>query len=166
MPDKKPTNSSTAEQAPTPKRPPKSPAHDYSALPQKPIKLKQGVDLPPALKGSENKQRAPAKRTTPPVAKKKRARKSPTKTEQPQSSLSSQALELAAAAAKEEGLSVDAWIEKLIIERSQTPTAEAPSEMASIREALAQINERLWRLESRKGFWRRFWEQYVEPYQK
>ena len=166
MPDKKQTEPSTDNQPSTPKRPPKSPAKDYSSLPQRPIKLKSGVDVPPALKGSETKKRPPAKRATPPVAKKKRSKKPPTKSDQPQSTLSKQALELATTAAIEEGLPVDAWIEKLIIESTQTLPAEPPSEMESIREALAQINERLWRLENRKGFWRRFWEQYVEPYQK
>ncbi len=165
MPDKKKTDHPTDDQPPTRKRSPKAPAQDYSSLPQKPIKLKADVDLPPALKRSGSKSSA-KKRTTPPTVKKKSTGKSRAKRELPLSGLSEQARDLAAAAAENEGLSISDWVEKAIIERSQTPSAGSPSDLEAMRLALQQINERLWHLESRKGFWRRFWEQYVEPYQK
>ena len=167
MPDKKQTDRPDNDQPTTPKRPPKAPAQDYSSMPQRPIKLKAGVDVPPALKGSSKKKTASKqKRATPPVNKKKNIKKTETKSEQPLGGLSKQAREVAETAAKREGLSATDWIEKLIVDSTQTTSTVAPSELESIRQALQQINDRLWLLENRKGFWRRFWEQYVEPYQK
>lgn len=166
MPDKKQTDRPTDDQPSTPKRPPKTPAQDYSSMPQRPIKLKAGVDIPPALKGSNAKKTAVKKRSTPPVSKKKNTKKTEAKSEQHLSGLSKQAHKLAETAAKKEGLSVTDWIEKVVVDATQTPLSETPSELESIRQTLQQINERLWYLENRKGFWRRFWEQYVEPYQK
>ena len=166
MPDKKQTDRPDDDQPTTPKRPPKAPAQDYSSMPQRPIKLKAGVDIPPALKGSSTKKTAAKKRVTPPVNKKRNTKKTAVKSAQPLSGLSEQALELAKSAAKKEGVTITEWIEKAIIDSTQTTSAEASPELESIRQALQQINERLWYLENRKGFWRRFWETYVEPYQK
>jgi hypothetical protein len=167
MPDKRRTDHPADEQIPAPKRPPKAPAQDYSSIPQKPIKLKAGVDLPPALKRSGAKSTS-VKDATPPLAKKKRSpKKSRKKSEPPRNEgLSQQTWALASSAAKEEGLGVTEWIEKVIIEKTQLPTPATPSDLEAIHQALYQINERLGQLENRKGFWRRFWEQYVEPYQK
>ena len=166
MPDKKQTDPADDDKPATPKRPPKAPSQDYSSMPQRPIKLKTGVDIPPALKGASTKKTADKKRTTPPVSKKKRAKKAAEKSEQPLSGLSRQAHEIADAAARKAGLSVTDWVEKVIVDTTQDTSTEAPPELESIRQELQQINERLWYLENRKGFWRRFWEQYVEPYQK
>jgi hypothetical protein len=165
MPDKKNADHPRDDQPATPKRPPKTPAHDYASLPQKPIKLKSDVDLPPALKRPGGKSPA-KKRATPPVAKKKSSKKTRAKSAQAEMALSLQALEIATAAAKSQGLPVNAWIEKVITEQSQSADAEPAEQLEAIRQTLQQIDERLWRLENRKGFWRRFWEQYVEPYQK
>ena len=167
MPDKKQTDRTDDDHQTTPKRPPKAPAQDYSSIPQRPIKLKAGVDVPPALKeSSKKKTTSKQKRATPPVNKKKNIKKTKTKSEQPLGGLSKQAREIAETAAKKEGLSATDWLEKLIVDSAQSSSTGTPSELESIRQALQQINERLWYLENRKGFWRRFWEQYVEPYQK
>lgn len=136
-------------------------------MPQRPIKLKKGVDIPPALKGSSAKKTtSKQKRATPPVNKKKNTKKTERKSEQSLGSLSKQARGIAEKAAKREGLSATDWIEKLIVDSTRTTSTETTSELESIQQTLQQINERLWYLENRKGFWRRFWEQYVEPYQK
>jgi hypothetical protein len=167
MPDKRPTDHPADDQIPAPKRPPKAPAQDYSSIPQKPIKLKAGVDLPPVLKRSGAKAPSAKKEASPPIAKKKKPRKPRTKPSPPETeAFSEQTWALASSAAKDAGLCVTEWIEKTIIEKTQSPAPASASDLEAIHQALQQISERLGQLENRKGFWRRFWEQYVEPYQK
>ena len=51
MPDKSRSDRSPEPKVRVPRHPPKEPLQDYSSLPQKPIKLKSEVTLPPVLKG-------------------------------------------------------------------------------------------------------------------
>lgn len=163
MPDKRQNSRSSGGQAPLPKQPPKDPPQDYSSLPQKPIKLKADVNLPSALKRDSAKPR-PKKRSQPPIAKKKRVRKkSPEKTPPLLNGLSQQARESALAAAEREGVTIEAWLERRILEETAAPPAVVMPDMQPLLDALDEIRQRLERLEGQKGFWQRFWDQYMDP---
>ncbi len=57
-----------------------------------------------------------------------------------------------------------AWLEQLIMEsqRHEAPTHETDT----IANTLQMIEQRLARLEDQRGFWSRFWEQFMEPYRR
>ncbi|MEJ2452535.1 MAG: hypothetical protein P8103_00055 [Candidatus Thiodiazotropha sp.] len=56
------------------------------------------------------------------------------------------------------------WLEQLIMESQQH---EAPViETDTIANSLQMIEQRLARLEDQRGFWSRFWEQFMEPYRR
>jgi hypothetical protein len=164
MPEKSEGDRPSKKPGQVPEQPPKAPPQDYSALPQKPITLKADVDLAPVLKRSSRK--SPIKRAiSPPIAKKKRQKKSAVKSSPILSEVSEEAREIAISSAERAGIPVNRWLEGVIIATTNEPSA-APSDVEAILQSLEEIKERLTSIENRKGFWRRFWEQYVEPYQK
>jgi hypothetical protein len=165
MPEKRQTDRSSKNRVRIPKQPPKEPRQDYSALPQKPIKLKHDVELSPALQKRKSEQHA-SKGNTSPVAKKKPAKRVTARTSQPLNGISHRAREFALESAEREGISVTTWLERVILDRAKEPNRETPLETDTILQTLKEINQRLNRLENQKGFWRRFWEQYIEPYQQ
>jgi hypothetical protein len=157
--------------------PPVKPKRDYSSLPQRPIKLKKGVDLPDALKQEPAKPKAkPApkrkakKAERIPTPKKKRKqnnqpKESPAATEWTINDLSDEAKRIAIEAATQEGLSTNEWLERLIRQSTEEPPQKADKPAASeekLSAALQSIDQRLVHLEKQKGFWARFWDQFME----
>jgi hypothetical protein len=164
MSDKSPVEQSAEQKTPTPKHPPKELQKDYSSLPQKPIKLKSDVILPPALKQSPGKS-ATAKQAIPKPARKAK-RKSSTKALKTLDGVSPQARDIALAAAAEDGLELTDWLEQLILNRQQTPEVQKPTGHDEIMQSLRVIEQRLQRIEHQRGFWSRFWEQFMEPHRR
>jgi hypothetical protein len=158
MPDKPKAKQAAKRKSATP---PQEPTQDYSSLPQKPIMLKSDVSLPPALKRSTGKSR-PATQVTPKPVKKAK-RKPPSQVPKLLDGVSEQAREAATSAAAEAGMDLTTWLEKLIL-NSQYP-AEERNETGydEILLSLQLIEQRLERLENQRGFWSRFWEQFMEP---
>ncbi len=54
------------------------------------------------------------------------------------------------------------WLEQLILESQQ----REPTASDTVAESLQTIEKRLERIEKQRGFWSRFWEEYVEPYRR
>ncbi|MEJ2460190.1 MAG: hypothetical protein P8098_00985 [Candidatus Thiodiazotropha sp.] len=162
MPDTPQAEKPTKRKASTPRQPPKELPQDYSSLPQKPIKLKSDVSLPPVLKRSADKQQTTKSSTPSPTKPKKRKpTQRPTKV---LADLSPQAREIVIAAAAEQKMEPITWLEQLIMESQQH---EAPViETDTIANSLQMIEQRLARLEDQRGFWSRFWEQFMEPYRR
>jgi hypothetical protein len=159
-----------------PGSPRKSPQRDYSSLPQRPIKLKKGVDLPDALKQEPTKPKtkpAPKRKAKKaeriPTPKKKRKqnnqpKESPAPTELTINGLSLEAKRIATEAAAQEGISANDWLERLIRQSIQTPqkTDQPKTSEENLSAALHSIDQRLVHLEQQKGFWARFWDQFME----
>jgi hypothetical protein len=161
MPDKsQETKSATRHERP--KQPPKAPQQDYSTLPQKPIKLKTDVSLPPVLKKGTAKRRNTSKETVP-TAKKRKQASAPRKAVQVFDELSAEARKLALNAASDSGLEPIAWLEGLIRNTQQNHRTEETPSNAELLHMLQKIDERLQRVENQRGFWSHFWEQYMNP---
>ncbi|MBT3092778.1 MAG: hypothetical protein KME58_07765 [Candidatus Thiodiazotropha sp. (ex Lucina pensylvanica)] len=157
----------------TPKQPPKRPARDYSALPQRPITLKHSKKKKSASKtikssankmpSSASKKKAPPKKAVPRV-KKKPANRWLLK------GISETTRQYAQEEANRQGVAIGEWIERLILssQRSATGSQQVPDESQTddqqeeIAEALHAIEQRLDKIEEQKGFWRQFWEQVKE----
>jgi hypothetical protein len=161
MPDKSQETKSAARRE-RPKQPPKAPQQDYSALPQKPIKLKTDVSLPPVLKKGTAKRRNTSKETVP-TAKKRKRTSPPRKAVQVFDDLSAEARKLALNAASDSGLEPIAWLEGLIRNTQQNHRAEETPSNAELLHMLQKIDQRLQRIENQRGFWSQFWEQYMNP---
>jgi hypothetical protein len=165
MPDK------SKADLPTPRRgratkhsPKKTPHKDYSSLPQKAIKLKSDVTLPPVLKRDAPVPRK-EKTKSPAPAKKTNIRKS-SRPGDPVDGISLQAREIALAGAAEKGVSLSQWLESLILHAHQAPPTETSEAFNEIRQSLRMIEQRLERIENQKGFWSRFWDQFMEPHRR
>jgi hypothetical protein len=163
MQDKPPVEQSAEQKAPTPKRPPKELPQDYSSLPQKPIKLKSDVTLPPALKQNPGKS-ATAKQAIPKPARKAKRKPSTQAPKKTLDGVSPQVREIALAAAAEQGLELTDWLEQLILNSQQAPEMQKQTGHGEIMQSLQMIERRLQRIEHQRGFWSRFWEQFMEPY--
>jgi hypothetical protein len=162
MPDK-PQAPPSAKQRPSPrKHPSKEPTQDYSSLPQKPIKLKTDVSLPPVLKKGSAKRRNTSKETVP-TPKKRKETSTPRKAVQVFDDLSAEAQKLALKAASDAGLEPIAWLEGLIRNTQQNHRAEEVPSNDELLHMLQKIDERLQRIENQRGFWGHFWEQYMNP---
>jgi hypothetical protein len=160
-----------------PSAPPAKPKRDYSSLPQRPIKLKKGVDLPEALKQEPAKPKAkPApkrkvKKTEriPTPKKKRRQNNQPIETQATNewaiNDLSDEAKRIATDAAAREELSTNEWLERLIRQSTAETPPQADKPKTSddtLSAALHSIDQRLVHLEHQKGFWARFWDQFME----
>jgi len=162
MPDKSNADLPTPRRGGASKRSPKkTPKKDYSSLPQKSIKLKSDVTLPPVLKRNAPEPRK-GRPKEPAPAKKAGSRKS-SPPENPFDGISQQARETALAAAAEAGVSLNTWVENLILDARQAPPTESSEAFNEIRQSLQMIEQRLERIENQKGFWSRFWDQFMEP---
>jgi hypothetical protein len=124
---------------------------DYSELPQKPIKLKEGIGglAKPLVKPIEKTDsQAPAR----PAANtpQKRTAKKPRQavTQWTLRGVSPVAREAAVSAAREAGMPLGAWLEKTI-SQAVIPAAKAEYSQQPMLEALADIQARLARLEHR-----------------
>ncbi|MES9993097.1 MAG: hypothetical protein ABW098_14155 [Candidatus Thiodiazotropha sp.] len=158
-----------------PKKPPKRPSRDFANLPQKPITLKQKkkplptpkkarVKSKPAIK---QKKKAVPKRSLPQV-KKQSADQWLVK------GISEEAKQFARDEADRQGVTIGEWIEQLIVNHQQAATRvaqtsnenEMPQPQEEINDALHAIEERLDRIEERRGFWSRFWDQVMQQAEK
>jgi hypothetical protein len=156
-----------------PKKPPGRPARDYSNLPQKPISLKQlGTKKKLNSAGKTEAKSGPATKQKKKVMPKKpvpRVKKRHPDQWPPQG-ISEEARAYARNQADRQGVSVGEWLERLIIDHRQsatgdrqtpaeTDTREPPDE---ITETLHAIEQRLDRIEERRSFWSRFWDQVMK----
>ena len=167
MPDRAHAEKRSKRKASPPKHPPRELPQDYSSLPQKPIKLKSEVTLPPVLKRAKGEQAAPRTPEKSRPATAKRAKRPPTPAAaRVLEGLSAQAKEAATAAAAKEGLELTVWLERLIMAHAQHQDQDHTRTLANIDKSLETIDERLGRLEDQRGFWSRFWDQFMEPYRR
>ncbi len=162
MPDKSQADPSTRPKGTTAKLP----IRDYSTLPQKPIKLKDEIDLHPALKSAETEHKSA--QATPPLAKPRRKKPTIPKTPAPKTptlidSLSPEAREILQRAASTSGLEPLAWLDQLVRQSPQTDHRPPTSDNRELLQMLHKIDERLLRLEDQRGFWSRFWDQFMNP---
>lgn len=74
--------------------------------------------------------------------------------------LSIEAKAIVEVSARQEGLEIGEWLERLILHSAQ-PQLEPPPTAAdpALLRALNTIEKRLERIEDQKGFWKRLWEQ-------
>ncbi|MCU7844345.1 MAG: hypothetical protein KZQ93_10955 [Candidatus Thiodiazotropha sp. (ex Monitilora ramsayi)] len=173
MPNKPDGEKTANTSVPPAKNPPKSPKKDYSSLPQKPIKLKKDVDVPTALR--RNSTKPPSKKArdkslpTPkkprkPTTDKSRARNANQWTLR---GISAEAKAIAMNAATQEDIKVSEWLERLIMQSVQPQQKEGigitEDELSA---TLHSIDTRLERLEQQKGFWARFWDQFMDQSKK
>lgn len=141
---------------------------DYSARPQRPITLKRGVRTPPVLKkeAPPKKQTKPKKRLSSTVTEKKAKKTGGTSTANQWilRGISPATKNIALTAAKQEGIKVSDWLESVIIKSTQpyNQALRTSTEEAHLSTTLKSIDERLQRLEQQKGFWARFWDQFME----
>ncbi|MCU7916177.1 MAG: hypothetical protein KZQ65_09860 [Candidatus Thiodiazotropha sp. (ex Gloverina cf. vestifex)] len=143
---------------------------DYSSKPQKPITLKSGVRTPTALKRGAPKTQKKPKRTSVPSSTKNLTKKKTTPNSRSQGVLrgiSPKAKKIALAAAKQKNITVNEWLESVILQSTQ-PEQQADNRAVenSLSVSLKSIDERLERLEQQKGFWARFWDQFMEQTKK
>ena len=139
-------------------RVPRRPLKDYSSRPQRPITLKTDlVGMSSTRTGRDAAQiQAPVAESAPARPKKKTPKKQPADSTWTLSGVSIQAREAAEKAAKQEGLMVDEWLDRLILKSvpAQPPTAtQREMEMPLLQE----IRERLERIEQQHGTASRFW---------
>jgi hypothetical protein len=151
-----------------PKKPPKRPTRDYSNLPQRPITLKHAVKRKSSGKTTKNRsgtQRptSPRKKTTPQVK------------QQPSDQwllkgISDSLRQHAREEAERQGLSLEAWLTRLILNHLEPVNNEQDdkisdaytvADLEQIAESLHAIEQRLERIEEQRGFWSRFWEQVM-----
>ncbi|MET0068056.1 MAG: hypothetical protein ABW076_17050 [Candidatus Thiodiazotropha sp.] len=140
---------------------PKGLSRDYSSVPQKPIKLKDEVSLHPALKGEPSETDNTRKHTPPP----RRSRKKPAAAKPVAlfDGLSPEAREIILNAANTAGLEPLAWLDRFVCESSQIDANVQRPDNAELMRMLQTMDERLQRLEDQRGFWSRFWEQFMNP---
>ncbi|MES9817207.1 MAG: hypothetical protein ACH255_08575 [Candidatus Thiodiazotropha sp.] len=161
------TDKRSSDQSGTaPNKPPKRPARDYSALPQRPITLKHSKKKKPASKtkkSSPNKIPSPAsKKKAPPRKAVPRVKKKPAN-QWLLKGISETARQYAQEEANRRGVPIGAWIEQLILSSRQVPDeSQTDDQREEITEVLHAIEQRLDKIEEQKGFWRRFWEQVKE----
>lgn len=81
--------------------------------------------------------------------------------------ISPKAKKIALAAAKQKNITVNEWLESVILQSTQ-PEQQADNRAVenSLSVSLKSIDERLERLEQQKGFWARFWDQFMEQTKK
>lgn len=165
----------SSDQAGTiPKKPPKRPTRDYSALPQRPITLKQsgkkklagkrpdgGVDSKPP---SNPVKKASAKKTA------RQVKRQPTD-EWLLKGIAQSTRDYARQEAEAQGLTLEAWLEQLILSQQQPLIDELTDEsdedylmidLEQIVDTLSAIEARLERIEDQRGFWSKLWEQAMK----
>ncbi len=174
MSAKDPSDQIPEPKAASPRQTSKPLPQDYSNLPQKPIKLKPDVSLPPVLKRSAGKSRPTSRgkaAESKPSPKKRTPPSPPSPPPAATTALSQTALETARGAAAQAGVSLETWIENLILDSARPASArpaerDVNEELLRIRQTLEEISSRLDRIEHQKGFWQRFWNQYMEPHRR
>ena len=150
-----------------PDQPPKEPSQDYASLPQKPIKLKKDLNPPPARKRGPSGKKAQPKKESIPVPRRKTTVKKKTNanksTQWTLNGISPESKALATHAAELENMNVSEWLEKVIHQATQPPSDQPTSiDAEMLTTTLKSIQERLDRIEQQKGFWGRFWDQFMD----
>jgi predicted HNH restriction endonuclease len=156
-----------------PKKPPKQPTRDYANLPQRPITLKQaGKKKSTGKTAKDSTKSKPATKTRKKATKKSavpRVKKKPID-QWLLKGISKTTMQYAQEEAEHQGLSLEEWIEQLILSYQQSETSEQVDEtneahiegdLEQIAETLYAIEQRLDRIEEQRGFWSRFWEQVM-----
>jgi hypothetical protein len=137
-----------------PNKPPKSPERDYSALPQKPITLKHKQK-----KATVKKQKSTAQ---PSKQKGKSTSNKKTDDSWHLEGVSNEVKATITAEADRQGLSVGAYLEKLIIQQHDTATAGQLLQLdTELHDRINSLERRLDRIEAQKGFWGSFWEKVI-----
>jgi len=130
---------------------------NYTELPQKPITLKTGIG---GLAGPRRKRPVQATATKPnkpaPVPPRLRPAKRPRKatTQWTLRGISPEAREVALQAAKQEGMPVGQWLDR-VISQAVAPAPEPPDRLSRVLETLADIQARLDRIEQGPDWWLR-----------
>ncbi|MCU7851768.1 MAG: hypothetical protein KZQ80_06090 [Candidatus Thiodiazotropha sp. (ex Monitilora ramsayi)] len=154
-----------------PNQPPKELQQDYASLPQKPIKLKKDLNHPPARKGGPSGKKAQTKKEPIPVPRRKATAKKKANTNKSTQwtlkGISPESKALAINAAEQVNMKVSEWLEKVIHQATQpSPENTTPIDTEMLTSTLKSIQQRLDRIEQQKGFWGRFWDQFMEQSKK
>lgn len=163
MPDKPKDEQAAQRHTRASKHSPKEPQQDYSSLPQKSIKLKPDVTVPSALKRAANMPQTEKQHPAPAKKRQKKPARQPPKIF---GDVSPQARKVAAAAAAQESVPLNVWLEKLILQSQQTMPDGRTDDLDHMMQSLRKIEQQLERIENQKGFWSRFWEQFMEPHRR
>ncbi len=130
---------------------------DYSELPQKPITLKEGIG---GLAGPVGKNSSDAEFLSPPVPKQKKnisvKKKRAAASQWTLRGVSITAREAATMAARDEGLKLNEWLERAIYQAVSASSKQGDADK-QVLDTLADIRNRLERIEQRHGFLNRFW---------
>ncbi|MES9862240.1 MAG: hypothetical protein ABW157_07855 [Candidatus Thiodiazotropha sp. LLP2] len=149
------TNSDkTTSASSIPKKPPKRPKRDYSAMPQKPITLKHIEKKPVRTKQktvSQEQQRA-----SKPTPRKKAT--NPWHLE----GMSDEAKATITAGAESEGLTIAQYLEQMVMQRDREVTpAQVQTPDAETLARINAIEQRLDLIEEQRGFWGSFWDRVM-----
>ncbi|MES9835803.1 MAG: hypothetical protein AB2637_05530 [Candidatus Thiodiazotropha sp.] len=168
---------SSKQPDPIPKKPPRRPSRDYTNLPQRPITLKplkKKRPLPTPKKASvKSKSAVTRKKRAAPKKSLPRARKQAAG-QWLLKGISEETKQYALEEAGRRGVTIGEWIEQLIINHRQPVAADTeaageidlPQSQEELSETLHAIEERLDRIEERRGFWSRFWDQVMKQAEK
>jgi hypothetical protein len=144
----------TTKASTIPKKPPKRPTRDYSAIPQKPITLKHRKKKP-----VPSKQKAAAKEVQQediPSPRKNRA--NPWHLE----GISEEAKAAIVAGAEREGLTIAQYLELMALRQDREAVlAQTQSADPEILSRISAIEQRLERVEKQRGFWGSFWDKVM-----
>ncbi|MEW8626033.1 MAG: hypothetical protein AB2551_09795 [Candidatus Thiodiazotropha sp.] len=148
------TSDNTSPSSNIPSKPPKRSKRDYSALPQKPITLKHKQKKAPV-----KKQKPAAKPTQ------QKAKSTPKKTvDNPWhlEGISDEAKATIVAEADRQGLSIAAYLEKLVLQQHDTASAGQLLQLdTEIHDRMNALERRLDRIEEQRGFWGSFWDRVI-----
>jgi hypothetical protein len=137
-----------------PKKPPKRPTRDYSAIPQKPITLKHRKKKPVATK-----QKAAAKEVQQKdIPSPRKNRSNPWHLE----GISEEAKAAIVAGAEREGLTIAQYLELMALrqDREAVPVQSQSSD-TEVLNRICAIEQRLDRMEEQRGFWGSFWDKVM-----
>ncbi|MET0029144.1 MAG: hypothetical protein ABW101_16060 [Candidatus Thiodiazotropha sp.] len=130
-------------------------------MPQKPIKLKDEIDLHPVLKAGLTERESTPK--APPQPKPRRKKPPTAKKPTLFDSLSPEAQAILQNAVDASGQEPLACLDQLIIQSKPVDNRSDSLDNEELLRMLRSIDERLLRLEDQRGFWSRFWEQFMNP---
>jgi hypothetical protein len=144
----------TTKDSAIPKHPPKKPTRDYSAIPQKPITLKQRGKKPvPKKQNAASKEEQQKDLPSP-----RKNAANPWHLE----GISEEAKAAIIAGAESEGLSIAQYLEQLAL-RKEREAVTFPTQATDpeIHYRISAIEQRLDRMEKQRGFWGSFWDKVI-----
>ncbi|MES9854388.1 MAG: hypothetical protein ABW170_21455 [Candidatus Thiodiazotropha sp. L084R] len=149
------TNSDkTTSASSIPKKPPKRPKRDYSAMPQKPITLKHIEKKPVRTKQkAASQEQQPASKPTP-----RKKATNPWHLE----GMSEEAKATIKAGAESEGLTIAHYLEQMVMQRDrEAAPAQVQTPDAGTLSRISAIEQRLDLIEEQRGFWGSFWDRVM-----